>query len=148
LRSDAFVLPFRAESFDAVYTLRFIRHFQLDDRQRLYREIRRVLRPRGVFMVDALNRDVSLPYRMKRGIESYHIYDVLYRRDELEAELQAAGFRIVALEGIIKHFGVQQRLNRLRRLRLNGLATALIASLERIPGSNPSNWMLLCEKQS
>jgi ubiquinone/menaquinone biosynthesis C-methylase UbiE len=148
LRTDAFVLPFHAESFDAVYTLRFIRHFQLEDRQRLYREIRRVLRPRGVFMVDALNRDVSLPHRMKRGIESYHIYDVLYRRDELEAELRAAGFRIVALEGILKHFSVQQRLNRLRRLRLNGLATALIASLEHIPGSNPSNWMLLCEKES
>ena len=79
LRTDAFVLPFQSESFDAVYTLRFVRHFQLPERQRLYREVRRVLRPRGVFMVDALNRDVSYPYRVKRGLERYHIYDVLYR---------------------------------------------------------------------
>jgi ubiquinone/menaquinone biosynthesis C-methylase UbiE len=146
LRTDAFVLPFQSESFDAVYTLRFVRHFQLPERQRLYREVRRVLRPRGVFMVDALNRDVSHPYRVKRGLESYHIYDVLYRREEIEAELQEAGFRVAAIEGMIKHFSVQRRLNRLRRLRLDAVATALIASLERVPSTNPSGWMLLCEK--
>lgn len=146
LRSDAFVLPFQSESFDAVYTLRFVRHFQLPERQRLYQEVRRVLRPRGVFMVDALNRDVSHPYRVKRGLERYHIYDVLYRREEIEAELQEAGFRVAAIEGMIKHFSVQQRLNRLRRLGLDGVATALIASLEHLPSTNPSGWMLLCEK--
>ena len=146
LRTDAFVLPFQSESFDAVYTLRFVRHFQLPERQRLYGEIRRVLRPRGVFMIDALNRDASLPYRVKRGLERYHIYDVLYRSEEIQAELQEAGFRVVALEPTIKHFGVQRFLNRLRRLSLDGLATALIASLEHVPSTNPSGWMLLCEK--
>lgn len=146
LRSDAFILPFQSESFDVVYTLRFVRHFQLPERQRLYQEVRRVLRPRGVFMVDALNRDVSYPHRVKRGLERYHIYDVLYRREEVEAELQEAGFRVAAMEGMIKHFSVQRFLNRLRRVNLDGLATALIASLEHVPGSNPSGWMLLCEK--
>ena len=146
LRSDAFILPFQSESFDAVYALRFVRHFRLPERQRLYQEVRRVLRPRGVFMVDALNRDVSYPHRVKRGLERYHIYDVLYRREEVEAELQEAGFRVAAMEGMIKHFSVQRLLNRLRRVNLDGLATALIASLEHVPGSNPSGWMLLCEK--
>jgi len=146
LRTDAFVLPFQSESFDAVYTLRFVRHFQLPERQRLYQEVRRVLRPRGLFMIDALNRDVSQPYRVKRGLERYHIYDVLYRREEVEAELHAAGFRIVAIEGMIKHFGLQRRLNRLRRVNLDAVATALIASLELVPSTNPSGWMLVCEK--
>jgi len=148
LRSDAFVLPFRSASFDAVYTLRFIRHFQLDDRQRLYEEIRRVLLPRGLFMLDALNREVSLPYRLQRGVESYRIYDVLYRREEVESELQAAGFRVLAVENIIKHPRLQRRLNRLRRLKLERTARLLIGCLEHIPGSNPSDWMLLCQKQA
>jgi len=148
LRTDAFVLPFRSASFDAVYTLRFVRHFQLHDRQRLYHEVLRVLRPGGVFMVDALNRDVSLPYRMQRGLERYPIYDVLYRRDEIETELRGAGFAVVAVEGMIKHYTLQRRLNRLRRIKLDRLATALIESLEQLPGSNPSSWMLLCEKPS
>jgi len=147
MRTDAFVLPFRSASFDAVYTLRFVRHFQLADRQRLYAEIRRVLRPHGVFMVDALNRDVSLPHRLKRGVDKYHIFDVLYRREEIQAELGAAGFRVVDVHSIIKHPSLQRRLNRLRRVKLGGVASALISLVERIPGRNPTDWMLLSEKQ-
>ena len=148
LRSDAFVLPFRSETFDAVYTLRFVRHFQSEHRQRLYTEIRRVLRPGGVFMVDALNRNASLPFRLKRGVERYEIFDVLYRCGEFEAELQAAGFRVAAVEAHLKHVAIQRSLNRLRRVRLDGLARVLIRSLEHLPGGNPSGWMLLCEKQA
>jgi len=147
LRTDAFVLPFRDASFDAAYTLRFVRHFQLADRQRLYSEVRRVLRPRGLFIVDALNRAVSLPHRLKRGLERYKIYDELYQRDEIEAELHNAGFRVVAVEGILRHFNLQQPLNRLRRVGFGGVAKRLIASLERLPGNNPSTWMLHCERQ-
>lgn len=146
LRTDAFVLPFRDESFDAAYTLRFIRHFQLDDRRRLYAEISRVLRPNGWFLLDALNRQVSLPSRLKRGIDSYKIYDVLYEPGEIEKELEASGFRVLRCEGQLFHHELQRRLNRLRRVRLNALATGLIEVLERVPGGNPLGWMLLCEK--
>jgi SAM-dependent methyltransferase len=146
LRTDAFTLPFRSAAFDAVYTLRFVRHFQLAERRRLYDEVRRVLRPRGAFIVDALNYDVSYLHRVKRGLERYPVYDVLYRRNELEAELQAAGFQVVAVEGIIKHFSTQRMLNRLRRVKLDSLASVLIAALERVPGNTPETWILLCEK--
>jgi SAM-dependent methyltransferase len=131
MRTDAFVLPFRSGSFDVVYTLRFVRHFQLADRQRLYAEIRRVLRL----------------HRLKHGVDKYPIYDALYRREEIEAELGAAGFRVVTVESIIKHPSVQRRLNRLRRFKLGPVASALISSVEYIPGSNPTDWMLLSEKQ-
>jgi ubiquinone/menaquinone biosynthesis C-methylase UbiE len=144
LRSDAFVLPLRDASFDAVYTLRFIRHFQLDDRRRLYREIQRVLRPGGTFIVDALNRQVSYPARLQRGLDHYQIYDVLYSPGEVEAELEAMGFRVLAVEGILRHFPQQRRLNRLR-FRLGALARVLIDSLEHLPGNQPSTWMVLCE---
>ncbi|MFQ5664910.1 MAG: class I SAM-dependent methyltransferase [Candidatus Binatia bacterium] len=147
VRTDAFVLPFRSEAFDAAYTLRFIRHFQLEDRHRLYTEVHRVLRRRGVFVIDALNRDVSLPYRRKRGLDRYPIYDALYRREEIEAELRSAGFRVVCVEGLIKHYPVQRLFNRLRRVKLDRIATAVIASIEHLPGRHPSSWMLLCEKE-
>jgi ubiquinone/menaquinone biosynthesis C-methylase UbiE len=147
LRSDAFVLPFRSASFDGAYTLRFVRHFHLEDRRRLYAEIGRVLRPGGVFMLDALNRDVSLPHRAQRGLGSYQIYDVLYDRRELEGELEEAGFRVVAIEGILKRFGLQRPLNRLRRVRLGGLARVMIAALEMLPGDQPETWMVLCERK-
>ena len=146
LRTDAFVLPFRAEAFDAAYTLRFIRHFHDAERERLYAELRRVLRPHGLFMVDALNRDVSYPYRLKRGLEHYPIYDALYRRDEIVAELRAAGFEVVRIAPMLRHAPLQRALNRLRRVRLDAVARALIGALEHLPETRPSGWMLLCRK--
>ncbi len=146
LRTDAFVLPFRDDSFDLAYTFRFVRHFQLPERQRLYSEIRRVLRRNGTFVVDALNYDVVHPARLRKGLEHYPIYDVLFREDELTDELERAGFRLVALEGILKHFPVQQRLNRLRRLHLSPVARILIDGLECLPGNQVNTWVALAEK--
>jgi ubiquinone/menaquinone biosynthesis C-methylase UbiE len=146
LRTDAFALPFRSEVFDAVYTLRFVRHFQLDDRQRLYDEVRRVLRPNGLFIIDALNRDVSHPYRVRRGLEHYKIYDVLYRQGEVEGELRAAGFRVAKMEGILRHASVQRPLNRLRLLGMDRLAKVLISAVEHFPSRQPSTWMVVGQK--
>ncbi len=145
LRANAFALPVAGHSVDLAFTLRFIRHFQLADRQRLYAQIRRVLVPGGVFVLDALNRAVSLPHRLQKGLDRYPIFDVLYDPPELVGELEAAGFRVLHLEGMIKHFAVQRRLNRLRRLGLAGVARMLVAALERVPSTAPSTWMVLCE---
>jgi ubiquinone/menaquinone biosynthesis C-methylase UbiE len=143
LRGDAFQLPFADGSFDFVYSLKFVRHFQLHDRQRLYAEVRRVLRPGGAFVLDAQNRAISLPHRRQKGLEKYPIYDVLYDRAELLAELAAEGFRVLRVEGILHHFPQQQRLNRLRRFGLGALARVLIVLLDRLPGRSPSTWMVL-----
>lgn len=145
VRGDAFTLPFSDGQFDLVYTLKFVRHFQADDRRRLYEEIRRVLHPKGAFVMDAQNRAVSLPHRTAKGLGRYPIYDVLYDRTELIAEMEAAGFRVVRIAGILEHFAAQQRLNRLRHVGLTGVATGLIEMLERLPGGNPSTWMVLNE---
>lgn len=145
LRSDAFRLPFANEAFELVYSARFVRHFELEDRQRLYAEIRRVLAPKGFFLVDALNFDTSYPARLERGLERYRIYDVLYRPGEAEQELAAAGFRVVRVEGLLRHFPLQRRINRMR-FRLGRLARWLIAALEYLPGNEPQTWMILCER--
>lgn len=145
LRGDAFALPFRDGSFDFVYSLKFIRHFRSPDRERLYAEIRRVLAPGGAFVLDAQNRAVSLPHRRKKGLERYPIYDVLYSEEELRAELTDAGFRVCRMQGILGHFSWQVRLNRLRRVGLARPARRLIGFLEKVPGRNPSTWMVLSE---
>src|SRR5215471_9306443 len=48
-RGDAFRLPVADHSVDLVYSTKFVRHFQRDDRARLYNEIRRALRAGGLF---------------------------------------------------------------------------------------------------
>lgn len=146
LRADAFRLPFLDESFDLVYTTRFIRHFDETERSKLYGEIHRLLRPTGIFIVDALNRETSLPARLERGLDRYQIFDVLYAPGEAEAELAAHGFRVLEVEGLLRHFPVQRKLNRLR-FRAKGLARWLIEMLERIPGRKPNTWMILSQRE-
>jgi len=145
MRADAFALPFSDACFDAVYTFRFIRHFGVADRQRLYAEVRRVLSPGGAFILDAQNRAVSLPHRQRKGLQRYPIYDVLYDLDELHAEIEEAGFGVRRIEGVLCHFALQARLNQMRRVGLARAARLLIALLDQVPGRNPSTWMVLSE---
>lgn len=145
LQGDAFQLPFADGTFDFIFSLKLIRHFQLDDRRRLYAEIRRVLAPGGGFVLDAQNRGVSLPHRQAKGVESYRIHDVLYEGTELVDELAGSGFRVVRMDGMLRHFAVQRALNRLRRVGLASPARLAIALIDRIPGGTPSTWMVLNE---
>ena len=50
----AFALPFGC-IFDFAYSFRLVRHFELEHRQRLYEQVRKVLRPGGFFVFDAVN---------------------------------------------------------------------------------------------
>jgi len=148
VRGDAFHLPFAGGSFDLVYGLRFVRHFDRAGRANLYGEIRRVLRPGGHLVLDAQNRLVAEPHRLARGLDRYPVYDELWGREELVEELRGAGLVPVEIEGLMRRFEWQWRLNRLRRVRLGSVARVLIRALELGPDDNPSTWMLLCRSVS
>lgn len=145
VRADGFSLPFATGSFDLIYTLRFIRHFDRGGRETLYRELKRILRPGGHLILDAQNRLVSLPHRLEQGMQNYKVYDELWLRDELVAELEGAGLVPREVEGVMRRFAWQRRLNRLRRFRLGPPARLLIRALEWSPDRNPSTWMVLCQ---
>jgi ubiquinone/menaquinone biosynthesis C-methylase UbiE len=148
LQGDAFRLPFADGSFEFVFALKLIRHFRIRDRRRLYGEIHRVLAPGGGFVLDAQNRAVSLPHRIRKGLPSYRVYDALYDSAELVAELEDAGLRVLWIEGIARHFELQRRVNLLRRMGLRAAARLLIALIDRLPGGAPSTWMVLSEVRS
>ena len=146
VQGDAFFLPVPDTQIDLVYTVRFIKHFCLPDRRRLYAEILRVLKPGGLFILEAQNRKVSLPHRLSKGLDKYPIYDELYDRTELVAELESERFGVKEMQGVLNHFEWQVCLNRLRRFRLEGLSYYLIRALERLQGE-PNTWMVLCQKR-
>jgi SAM-dependent methyltransferase len=107
VRGDGFQLPF-SNVFDLVYSFRFVRHFHSKDRDRLYAEIKRVLRPGGYFLMDAVNDRFSKPLRIAHP-EEYPAYDKLYRPEELREELNKAGLEPVELFPVQKYFRWQYR---------------------------------------
>ncbi len=142
MRADAFSLPLRDAQLDLAFTLRFVRHFAAADRHRLYQEIRRVLRPGGALVIDAQNRLV----RGRDHVTRHAVFDELYTADELRQELEREGFRVLRMEGIIRHHALQRSLNRLRALGLGAVARQMIDAVERLPSANPSTWMVLSER--
>jgi ubiquinone/menaquinone biosynthesis C-methylase UbiE len=146
VRGDGFSLPFASGSFDLVYSVRFVRRFEVERRQAIYAEIRRVLRPGGHLILDAQNKLVAGPHR--EGRNDYPVYDELWLRDDLIAELEGAGFTPQHLEGIMRQFAWQWRLHRLRRFGLGGAARLLIRALEWTSDRNPSTWMVLSQMKA
>jgi ubiquinone/menaquinone biosynthesis C-methylase UbiE len=144
VRGNGFRLPF-AEQFDLVYSFRFVRHFHHEDRTRLYSEVKRVLKPGGLFLLDAVNRRVSQPLRNAHP-EEYPIYDKLYREEELRGELTQAGLEPIAIEPVQRFFTWQSLSQVLIGPRANWLNRWIIRGLERLPRRDGLEWIVTCHR--
>ena len=92
LRGDAFSLPFRDGSFSAVLSFRFIMMFSQEDRARIYRELKRVLRYQGMLIFD---------YRILRPKEkerTAHAFEKL-TLSQLRDEIGKNGFTLKRISG-------------------------------------------------
>lgn len=144
VRGNGFQLPF-AEEFDLVYSFRFVRHFRRPDRERLYAQIRRVLKPGGHLVLDAVNRRIAGPLRDENP-EDYPIYDKLYGQDELREELTKAGLPPVRMNAVQKHYRWQFRSQVFLGPRANWLNRLLIRALEGLPGGHGLEWIVTCRR--
>jgi ubiquinone/menaquinone biosynthesis C-methylase UbiE len=144
VQGNAFALPF-TELFDFVYSFRFIRHFRRADRERLYAQVRRVLRPGGYFVMDAVNARVSRPLR-EADPDQYPIYDKLYCLPELCDELTDAGLKPLGVEPVQKFFRWQYRSQVLLGPRADWLNWFLIRALESLPAREGLEWIVTCRR--
>ncbi len=144
VRGNGFQLPF-GQGFDLVYSFRFVRHFHRADRERLYGEIRRVLRPGGYFVMDAVNERLSKPLRDAHP-EEYPIYDKLYRLPELCAELTQAGLQPLPLQPVQKQYRWQYRSQVFLGPRANWLNRLVVRGLEALPWREGLEWIVTCRR--
>jgi len=144
VRGNGFQLPF-AEAFDLVYTFRFVRHFRRADRDRLYGEVRRVLKPGGYFLLDAVNDRISRPLRAAHP-EEYPIYDKLYQAQELRDELRGAGLPPLSLEPVQKFMHCQGWSQTYLGPRWNWLNRLIVRCLERLPRREGLEWIVTCRR--
>jgi SAM-dependent methyltransferase len=116
--ASAAPLPFRAESFHAVFAGELIEHL-LDPRQGVA-EFHRVLQPRGVLVLTTPNRRrlANVVDGSERPYSPDHLSELSY--DEVQALLEQEGFEVlestgVHLELLLNWLSPQPKLDRLQR---------------------------------
>ena len=78
--ADARFLPFRAGSFDVVFSYSVLQHFSKADAQAALENIRRVLQPDGMFLVQMASAlgIRSIQHQVRRGFRQPKDFDVRY----------------------------------------------------------------------
>jgi ubiquinone/menaquinone biosynthesis C-methylase UbiE len=146
IQANAFDLPF-AGPFDLVYSFRLIRHFDVEDRARLYAQVRRVLRPGGLLVFDAVNADVFGPFRRRAGEAAFKHYDAMLTADDVTSELQRAGFDVVSLEGVERRYPLLYQLQVLVAPRSRPVARLAMEAVDRFGGGAPLEWVVTCRRK-
>lgn len=142
-QGNAFELPFQDE-FEFLYSFRFIRHFRRADRDRLYREIAKALRPGGLLTFDAVNGEVSRPLR-EASPQAYPIYDKLYDDEQaLRTELAEAGFEVLRVRPVQRWYSLQYRIQVLVGPRSSRLCRLLIRAAESLRKGPALEWVVTC----
>jgi ubiquinone/menaquinone biosynthesis C-methylase UbiE len=144
VQADAFRLPIRTQ-VDLVYTFRLIRHFDRDDRLKLYRQIAGVLGPRAWLIFDAVNEVVSAPFRQRAAPGEFQHYDALLRPDELRDELRESGFEVQALVGLQRRYSMLLKCQVYVAPRSARLARAAMEVIDRL-GGQPLEWVVVCRR--
>jgi len=145
VEGDAFDLPFPSQ-FDLVYTFRLIRHFELEDRRRLYRQIARVLKPGGMLVFDAVNEVVSRPLRERASADEHRHFDALLTPDRLRQELREEGFEVERLVGVQHQYPLLLQTQILVGPRSRFLARAAMEVIDRL-GGEPLEWVVMCRRK-
>lgn len=148
VRGDAFNLKFPPESFDMVYTFRFIRHFKLKERKRIYAEVRKVLKAGGFFVFEIPNRKKNLIVRKMVGEEKYNVYDFMTDERQIKEEIVSEGFEVIQMIGTSTHFFTQVLISKISEFfRINNLGKKAIGMVEKIHSKTPLEWVIICRKR-
>lgn len=148
LKADAFNFS-TDEKFDLIYSFRFLRHFHKNDRDRLYSIMGNLLTQSGIFIFDAVHHKKPKLIQWLEYKGGPQIYDVIYPTPHaLITELDAAGFEMLQLKNVVRHFYIQaliSRISSLLQLKENG--ERIIHALEQLNYGRPLEWIAICRKR-
>ena len=148
VNADAFNLKLNSRS-QLIYSFRFIRHFKITDRMKLYKTFQGLLDDQGILIFDAVHYEKIAFIRNMENSGQEKIYDKIYRdKKVLENEIYSAGYEILELKGVIRHFYVQAVISRIsNKLKMDRIGIEAIYFLERIPLGRPLEWIVICRKR-
>ena len=144
LLKDIFVMDL-SRKFDLIFSFRFVRHFKFAERKKIYNTVKKHLSNKGVFIFDVVNKDISLPLRLKEGLENYLVYDKLYTRDEFLSEMKDAGFLVRELIPVYPYYNLMFKIQIYLGPRAEGLTYKILKFMEfNLKGRN-LEWIAVCQ---
>ncbi|MCC7087155.1 MAG: class I SAM-dependent methyltransferase [Pirellulales bacterium] len=144
VEGDAFDMPFAEAEFDVVLAFKLLRHFNTFDRNRLARNIRRVLRPGGHFLVDVANEVANRWLYSKWGISEGWIDDFWYTPTSFHHEMTAQGFAVIRMLPVQVPISAQYHLFSRFGNRLKFLANGTSHLLNLLGKGEPLEWVAIC----
>lgn len=145
---NAFKTGFKPQEFDMVFSFRFIRHFKYAERKQAYSEMRRIVKKKGIIIFDAVNYDKDYSVRKRVGFDKYPIYDKLFRKKELIAELNKNKLKLIKLVPCINHLYTVTFISKVSlKLKLTRIGFHFIKIIEKIPSRRPLEWIVVCQKK-
>ncbi len=148
VNADAFNLKLNSR-LQLIYSFRFIRHFKVADRMKLYKIFNGLLDNHGILIFDALHYEKVGFIRNMENRGQKKIYDEIYPdKKALESEIYTAGYEILELKGVIHHFYLQAAISRIsNKLKMDRIGIEAIYSLERMLLGRPLEWIVICRKR-
>jgi len=135
--------------FDFIYTFRFIRHFDEDERMRLYAAIHSRLKPHGILMFDVVNATYNLQARSSSAAkrsDALQVFDVGYTVKEFHAEMNAAGFEVLNMYPAVRHVGLQTWISSKLYDLTPGFSRWIVDIIEAVPSQSPLEWIAVCRR--
>lgn len=144
VHADAMELPFENESFDGCLLIEIIEH--VNDVPKFLKEISRILKPNGRYIITTPNRAVTEIFVklgvLKPKICSHHFKE--YTVKELKDIFLENGLKIVNISGITQ---IRYSISKWFIFR-NKFASGLLLNIGRFLPLLASNIILICEKQT
>jgi ubiquinone/menaquinone biosynthesis C-methylase UbiE len=137
------------QEVEFAFTFRFIRHFNKEDRRRLYRLIRGRLSSGGVLMFDVVSE------RMRRRLDISDdgrqsdepvVYDEVFTERGIRVEMAENGFEVVSLEPVLRNFRLQSLISHKMDDLIPRVSLTAVRILERVPTTTPLEWVAVCRK--
>jgi ubiquinone/menaquinone biosynthesis C-methylase UbiE len=147
LHADAFDLPFEDGEFDIIISFKLIRHFDAANRQKLLKEMRRLLKPNGWLLFDVVNSPACRWLYSKWGLEQSWVDDFHFTAQEFRQEMKSENFRVMHLHPIHRPILVQYLLDSRLRSRLpKSTSRFLNRGLNSLPLGTPLEWVAACRR--
>ena len=135
--------------FNFIYTFRFIRHFDEDDRVRLYAAIHSRLEPGGILMFDVVNSTYNLqarPASAAKRSDSLSVFDVGYTVKEFHDEMSTAEFEVLNMYPVVRHCRLQSWISSKLYDIAPGFSRRVVRIIEAIPSQSPLEWIAVCRR--